>query len=233
MLNGSKRVAFGTISKSAVIKINGVLASIDSEIKENDKIEIQFSKNGENAEPQIKDYVKKLDAVGFYLNDEIINMEPLFFINGERVKYDAYIIEGDSVETVFPNTIEDYKKYFNKDLNLELYNNEVKLEDNYVIEEGDKLYTKEDKVEEELVEEVKKESIENNKEENENSITIKVNGEDIILKGKQKYIFVDIFNFYNFDLTIAKGQLVLLLNGNKAGFSDDLNDSDVVEIKWN
>jgi cell division protein FtsA len=235
-LNGSKRVAFGTIAKSAVIKINGVASSIDSEIKENDKIEIQFSQNGNNAQPKIKDYVKKLDAIGFYLNDIVKNMEPLFFINKEKVSLDSEINEGDVVEIVFPKTVEDYKRYYDNDLNLEIYKDNQLLMDSYIIEEGDRLYTKaetiediKDEVLEEIMEpEVKQEEIKLSYD----NIIIKINGEDVTLKGKEKYIFVDIFNFYEFDLTVLRGQLVMLINGEKAGFSDPLKEGDNVEIRW-
>ncbi len=235
-LNGSKRVAFGTIAKSAVIKINGVASSIDSEIKENDKIEIQFSQNGNNAQPKIKDYVKKLDAIGFYLNDIVKNMEPLFFINKEKVSLDSEINEGDVVEIVFPKTVEDYKRYYDNDLNLEIYKDNQLLMDSYIIEEGDRLYSKaetiediKDEVLEEIMEpEVKQEEIKPSYD----NIIIKINGEDVTLKGKEKYIFVDIFNFYEFDLTVLRGQLVMLINGEKAGFSDPLKEGDNVEIRW-
>ena len=44
--------------------------------------------------------------------------------------------------------------------------------------------------------------------------------------------FVDIFDNIKFDLSISKGQLSLLLNGNKAGFYDKLKSGDYIEIKW-
>ena len=49
-------------------------------------------------------------------------------------------------------------------------------------------------------------------------MNVKVNKNMIILKGKDKYIFVDIFNYVDFDLTISKGTLILMLNGSKADY---------------
>ncbi len=66
----------------------------------------------------------------------------------------------------------------------------------------------------------------------ERSIKVRVNNEEITLKGKEKYIFVDIFNHVEFDLSVAKGKLVLLLNGKNAGYYDKLQDGDLIEIKW-
>lgn len=254
-LNGSKRVAFGSIAKSAVIRINKIIASIDSTIKENDKIEIEFSENGVNAAPTIKDYVKKLDSTGFYLDDEVKNMEPVFLINGNKAEYDSLIAEGDRVETVFPKTIGDYRKYFDNELNLEFYKNGMKLNDAYVINEGDSLYTysqsntesaagiekaavnKENVIGNETTEiqeaavsteAVNKAVIKTDK----NEVSVKVNQNEVLLKGKREYIFVDIFDYIEFDLSKTRGQLVLLLNGKKAGFYDKLNSGDSIEIKW-
>lgn len=259
LLNGSKRVAFGTIAKSALIKINRVTASIESEIKENDKIEITFAQNGENAEPHIKDYVKKLDSIGFYLNEEVLNMEPVFLINNNKASYDSVINDGDAVETIFPKTIGEYRKYFDNDLNLEFYKDDVKLNDSYIINEGDNLLTSIDyetpsidekidikpKVKNANVNSNEGAAMTSNKEvattkeitekEDKNhfeSITVKVNEEEVVLKNKNEYIFVDIFDNIKFDLSISKGQLSLLLNGNKAGFYDKLKSGDYIEIKW-
>ncbi len=66
----------------------------------------------------------------------------------------------------------------------------------------------------------------------ETGIKVRVNNEEVILKDKDKYIFVDIFNYVEFDLSVAKGKLVLLLNGKSAGYYDDLKDGDSIEIKW-
>lgn len=255
-LNGSKRVAFGTIAKSAVIRVNKVISSIESTIKENDKIEIEFSENGENAVPKIKDYVKKLDSVGFYLNGEVKNMEPVFLINGNRAAYDSLINEEDKVETIFPKTIGDYRKYFNADPDLKFYKNDVKLNDAYEINEGDQLRAdyenSQDSIKQKDNTEVRKENGDQHIgtkeaaagiadaepvkagsfETGNNEVSIKVNESDIVLKGKKEYIFVDIFNYIEFDLSRSKGQLALLLNGKKAGFYDKLKNGDIIEIKW-
>ena len=63
-------------------------------------------------------------------------------------------------------------------------------------------------------------------------ITIKVNSQEVIMKGKNKYIFIDVFNYIQFDRTRVKGTLILKLNGNHAGYNDELKDKDVVEIYW-
>ena len=63
-------------------------------------------------------------------------------------------------------------------------------------------------------------------------VKIEVNKKNVILKNKDKYIFVDIFNYIEFDLSISKGNLILMLNGSKANYNQSLNDGDIIEIYW-
>ena len=65
------------------------------------------------------------------------------------------------------------------------------------------------------------------------SIRIKVNGTPVTLSGKKKYIFVDILDFYDFDVKTAKGSWVVLkVNGNEADFSTPIARGDFAEIYW-
>ena len=52
------------------------------------------------------------------------------------------------------------------------------------------------------------------------------------MQGQKDYILVDIFNYANFDLTKAKGVINLLLNGDKAGYTEKLKDGDNIEVFW-
>lgn len=64
-------------------------------------------------------------------------------------------------------------------------------------------------------------------------IYVSINREPVALKNKTNYILVDIFDFYPFDLTKAKGQeLVITLNGEKAEFTMPLKDNDSIELYW-
>jgi cell division protein FtsA len=64
-------------------------------------------------------------------------------------------------------------------------------------------------------------------------ITVIVNRQPIVLKGKKAYVFVDIFEFYPFDLHNAKGKnIVTLLNGRPAEYLETIQDQDIVEIYW-
>ncbi|KYH35007.1 cell division protein FtsA [Clostridium tepidiprofundi DSM 19306] len=239
IVNGIKRVAFGKLPKSSEIVINGEVSSMDSEVKDGDVVDIKYAENGGHAEPKVIDYVKKIDTVSFYLDDKLVNIEPVVFINGNKVNIDAKIEEGDNIEIIFPNTIGQYKKYFISDNEVDYCMNNLKLEDDYIIKEGDRIYknvTKicdmpekykiEGKTEEHIACEVEKE-VDSSK-----FIEIIINGKSTILTGKEKFVFIDIFDFVDFDLSKPKGKIVLKLNDKDAGYYDELHQGDKVDVYW-
>ncbi|WP_167956282.1 cell division protein FtsA [Anaerosporobacter faecicola] len=64
-------------------------------------------------------------------------------------------------------------------------------------------------------------------------IHVLVNGQRITLKGKERYIFVDILDFYEFDMTVAKGTtLILKVNNQSADFSSAIENEDVIDLYW-
>lgn len=66
-----------------------------------------------------------------------------------------------------------------------------------------------------------------------NSITVFINQQPVCLTGKSAYIFVDIFDFYEFDLTASNGRAIITnLNGKNAQFSAALEDGDKIELGW-
>jgi hypothetical protein len=60
-----------------------------------------------------------------------------------------------------------------------------------------------------------------------------INNQTVKLTNKKSYIFVDIFDFFPFDLSKVGGtELILTLNGIPAEFTSPLNMNDVIEIYW-
>ncbi|WP_411681575.1 cell division protein FtsA [Clostridium thailandense] len=265
MLNDIKRLAFGTLAINAEIKINSEKSSIDEEVKEGDNIEINYAMDGKDASPKVKDYVKKIQSISFFVNDILENLEPVIYINSVRAQFDDNIREGDEVQIVYPETLGEYKKYF-RDVNEDFvyFLNGEELADRHIINEGDRIYriSKEELIKEknegigeskDIIGDTKEEK----KVENQNTtevdtpeeadlsvleekkyevelyeLKIIVNEEPIILKEKKEYIFVDIFDYIDFDLTVPKGNIYLRLNGKNAGYHDKLSAGDVIEIGW-
>jgi cell division protein FtsA len=254
-LNGAKRLAFGTLAESAVIKVNGAAASVDSPIKEGDIVDIKYAKDGKDAAPKVLEQVANYDATSFRFNGKLYNLEPIATINGKKVDFQHPIRENDSVEIIYPRALRDFIKHILLTVSPDskFYEGDIPISYDYIIKEADNIIEKdivssinindgetkaeesEDYIEkaqpeptaEAAVDEIKIAEKTSSKE-----IALKVNTQTVILKGKDKYIFIDIFNHIQFDRTRTKGLLVLKLNGKQAGYYDELNDGDVIEITW-
>ncbi len=65
------------------------------------------------------------------------------------------------------------------------------------------------------------------------TLPVTVNGQTVLLTGKNSYIFVDVFSFIAFDLNDPAGRdIVTQLNGRQAGYMESLKSGDVIEIYW-
>ena len=64
------------------------------------------------------------------------------------------------------------------------------------------------------------------------NMIVMVNRKPVVLKGKPKYVFVDIFDFIDFDLSKPQGAIVTTLNGSQAQFMEELHDGDMIEVYW-
>ena len=65
------------------------------------------------------------------------------------------------------------------------------------------------------------------------SVTVIVNNETLHLEGKGSYVFVDVFDYIDFDLSQANGRaIVTKINGEEAQYTQVLKDGDRIEIYW-
>ena len=65
------------------------------------------------------------------------------------------------------------------------------------------------------------------------SIRVTVNGQEIQMSGKSEYVFVDVFQYIDFDLSRPKGSgIVTNLNGREAQYMESIHSGDVIEIYW-
>ena len=225
-INGIKKIAFGSLAVSACIKINGRIASIDSDIKEEDKITLEYARDGKSACPKVIDYITEVNSIDFYINEVLKKIEPRVTINEKMTSVLAQIYEGDNVEIKKCKTLLDYRNFFTSNIEKCIYFiNGKEIPESYVIKEDDRIYSTDEKIETDRTIPLKKCS---------KNVTMKisVNDEFVLLTGKESYIFVDIFDFVQFERTVVKGKLILLLNNKSAGYYDVLNDSDQVIMTW-
>ena len=66
-----------------------------------------------------------------------------------------------------------------------------------------------------------------------NTVHVTVNGQQISLSGKKEYVFVDVFEYIDFDLSKPQGSgIVTRLNGRDAQYMETIYDGAVIEIYW-
>ncbi|MCM1990608.1 cell division protein FtsA [Oceanirhabdus seepicola] len=239
--NERQRVAFGGMPKEAVISVNNSKGSLDTIIKDGDEILLEYSVDGEDATPKVSDYIKLVNTTSFYLDGEFKNYEPEIILNGDLGTLDSLIKDGDIVKVKDECSIKNIRRVFEIKEAIEIQSEEKTLNEDYIVQEGERINTI-DVYEEVAYESLKdKEEIQGNineettssiVEQEEHMITVIVNDEKHRMSGREKYIFVDVFNYIKFDLTTSKGKLSMTLNGKNAGYYDQLSDGDEIKIFW-
>lgn len=255
--NGCKRIVFGEYGTNAKIFINSEEATLETEIHRNDKIELVYAQNGKNAEPKLSENIRNINSISLFIDDDIVNIEPVILVNGEIEDLEYIIQNGDEVRVFLPVKVRDLKKYVLKE-DVKLMSRDVILDDSYEVTEGEKIVRyfgneiqefldtaqpedEKEEISESIVsEEESKVLEEQNKLEESNKIykedfkTINViaNDDEITMTGKKEYVVVDVFDYIDFDLTIPKGNINITLNGEDAQYTAKLKEGDVIKVFW-
>ena len=65
------------------------------------------------------------------------------------------------------------------------------------------------------------------------TLKVIVNGDQIEMKGKTDYTFIDIFDYIDFDISDSRGRgIITTINGIDASYTQQLFDGDRIEIRW-
>ena len=60
-----------------------------------------------------------------------------------------------------------------------------------------------------------------------------VNGDVIVLRGKPQYVFIDVFDYIDFDLSDSRGRAIITkINDKDAFYTQTLNEGDEIVIRW-
>jgi len=220
-LDGVSRVIRGEHGKAAEIFVNNEIANIDTGIMPGDNIIIKPAKDGKDAELFVHDIVKEITEINRQQGG--IETDIRVFINNAPVSLTERICDGDAVHIEYI-PIEDTSKDSIEEVTVNEY---LAKEDSFGFDlSSEKSLSKKTLIEENRINE--------DNVINENSgISVVVNGKTILLdSNKEQYIFVDIFNYVDFDLSKPKGNIVLKLNGRQAAFTDIIRNGDMIEIYW-
>lgn len=259
-VNGQTRMTRGELGEAAVVKLNGKETGINTPIVQNDKIEILESTTGKDAEIFISQLPEYQSTIEFQFNNKKI-ICPKFVVANQNLKSEYYsICHGDCIEILNYYTLGQILEFMDLPYQEDIKVNNVyasvddKVYENFSIAYGsinemsfrdlnvESLDTAliEDNVEQTSFnrENTTMGAVEtsyhtNTTQTTNKEIHILVNGQRITLKGKDKYIFVDILDYYEFDMTVARGtSLVLKVNQQSAEFSSSIENEDVIDIYW-
>ena len=152
--NGCKRIVFGEYGINAKITINGEEATLETEVKASDNIILEYAQNGKDAAPKLSEHIRNINSMSIYLDEEIVNIDPVILVSGKREDLDYIVNNNDEINVFLPCTVCDFKKYVLKE-DVNLLKGEVILEDTYEILEGDHIIreikaTKETELSEEI-----------------------------------------------------------------------------------
>lgn len=242
-VNGKSRLVRGSTGDAASILLNGRESSMNARIAHNDRIEIRESTAGEAGRITIGELEEYKSTVNFVVNDKLIVCPKFAYVNGELKGADYDIKPGDDIIMENYYTVKqlfDFMDVSTQGITI-LVNNVEAEADTIVYENFNVTYHEAEP--DESVEQLKQTGIQaKSTSENEAqpeeaaepvSITISVNNSSVVLSGKSRYTFVDVFDFYPFDLKTPGGtELITTLNGEKVPFTAPVSAGDKIELYW-
>ncbi len=241
-VNGKQKMARGQLGEAAVITVNGEPADINTPIHANDVIKVVESTAGEPGHMTIGELPEITETLGIFVNEKKVEV-PRFASVGKVLQSGYYEIqEGDEIEILNYYTVSQIVEFMDVilDPHMNVYvNNMLADQDTPVYENFSVVWTLENipnstdtylnsedayPEAEDAYPEAKDEKL----------LHLMVNQQPVTLKGKSEYVFVDVFEEIDFDLTKPKGKgIVTNLNGKPAQYMEPLHEGDIIEIYWN
>ncbi len=245
-LNGKQKIIRGELGEAAVITLNGKEAGINSSIVQNDRIQIMESTIGSDATFEVRKLSEYNSIITFNVNGQKIICPKLVEANGNLENEFYTIKEGDNINILNYYTVEQLIEFMDVDFKGDIYVNNMKTSSKDLIYENFSVYWDFNnpysyQQVEELINETEVNVLNNAHSTTveakttplENAITVIVNGINVRLLGKENYIFVDIFDFYPFDLSEPKGiKLITTINGQFTDYTTPLKEFDIIEVYW-
>lgn len=259
-MNGKQRMVRGLRGEAAVVEVNGKIVDLNTPVRENDIIVVTESTAGEAAKATIGNLPEATESISVIVNGSRVEIPKFAQVNGILQSSYYEIQEGDRIEmlnyytvqqiaefmdlpittesTIFVNHQSadgDTPVYENFTVNFDFENESGDKQENEPYEASDKDEDTEGQGEAVPGKEASKEeaSDEENKPAEPVTIIVVVNRSPVTLSGKASYVFVDVFDKIDFDLTRPKGKnIVTSLNGKPAQYMETLHDGDIIDIYW-
>lgn len=261
-VNGKSRLVRGSTGEAAMILLNGRESSMNSRIAHNDRIEIRESTAGEPGHITVGELDEFKSTVSFMVNDKLIICPKFAYVGNELKGPDYSVQPGDDIVMENYYTVKqlfDFMDIDTADKKITV-NNEPASDDTIVYENFNVKYSEYDtqdyvpsaaeindavRSSQPVTDEPNVQKADaagdsggmqgdGSKQSSEKvTISVLVNDTPVQMSGKSRYTFVDIFDFYPFDLKTARGtELVTRVNGEKTEFTAPIAAGDKIELYW-
>ncbi len=261
-VNGSTRMVRGEQGEVAIIKVNDVIKNITTQVNNGDNILIQPSTAGADASLELSKLPEMSKGIQIIVNNKKIQLPKSARVNGE-LKNNYYEIQNnDDILIDACYTVEQIAELLDIPLHEDcgiLVNDTPAQKDTKVFEgftvtwESDNL----DYIQDSYISNANPSTSDNTNEDTSevtntgatayqnatsniksntdipHTLQVIVNKAPVSLTGKATYVFVDIFDFIDFDLHDSRGQsIVTNINGRPAEYMEKLESGDVIDIFW-
>lgn len=208
-VNGERKTIIGEEGNPAKIYVNGNAGNLNTILEDGDIVEIVKATQGEKRVPYLSECIPIEKIVS--CNNQNYNLIREIRINGNKVKGNPQLKEGDRIDILEVKSLGDFLEFI--DLKIPISNilvNGQRANYNTLLKESDNITIMESK-----------------------TIELVINGKErIIQHNKDEFIFVDLFDYIDFDLSKPRGNLILKINNEVAEYMAPLKNGDEIEIYW-
>ena len=225
-----------------------------TQVHNGDRIVVTSSTEGTPAVMELGSLPEMGDAMAVYVNGKQISLPKTADVNGRRENEFYRICQKDDIQIRNSYTVKEIAEFLDVPLGEEIKFNDTPAQpDTRVYEHFTVSWDMENPLPEESISGVSDTDTEENAKEEQNEtveqtaqetpvvpqlphpLTVIVNHTPITMQGKTSYVFVDVFDYIDFDLgtsASAGKSIVTSLNGRPAQYMETLTEGDVIEIYW-
>lgn len=251
-VEGKARMKRGESGEAAIITVNGEPADIHTPIKTNDLISVMPSTAGAPARQEVRGLPEFHQSITVCVNDKKVVLPKFARVNGSLQSGYYELKDGDCIEMQNFYTVEQILEFMDvllpEDTAFAVNNapadRTTPVYENFSLAWGDAAYKvlqKELLFTDEAVKEAQEAVADETVSEDEKAeaapvvhdIVVVVNKNPIRLSGKASYVYVDVFDYIDFDLSKPKGSGIFTgLNGQPAEYLKEIQDGDIIDIYW-
>lgn len=245
-VNGKSRMTRGSQGETAVIKLNGDPADLHTQIHSGDIIEVIASTEGDVGVQELGKLPELSEQLHIYVNGSRIDLPKTAEVNGSRENEFYLIREGDDIKVQNCYTVKEVAEFLDVPLGSDIRVNDTpagpgtKVYENFTVSwnmDGGMWESGKPEENEEEEETAEDESAEDESAPQparpDRTVNVVVNEKEVTLSGKASYVFVDVFDFIDFDLKDSRGRKIMTkLNGHNADYMEMLKDGDQIEVYW-